>query len=122
MNKKKKKHRQSHWTLPEDYKRYFNASSDEEFKTAHPVGYFFLVMLGLIALLLPAYLFCVAVGIVCGVENGWIVLGFVGGFIFGIGLFNYVAIIIKQFLGHWVSIISFLVGGAMMFASWLLCQ
>lgn len=107
---------------PKDYKHYFNASSDDEFKAAHPVGYFFLVMLGIIALLLPAVLFGIVVGNACGWENGWIMLGCVGGFVFGIGLFNYVAIIIKQFLGHWVSIISFLIGGTMMFAGWFLCR
>lgn len=123
MNKKKKhKNKHSLWMPPKDYKHYFNASSDDEFKAAHPVGYFFLVMLGIIALLLPAVLFGIVVGNACGWENGWIMLGCVGGFVFGIGLFNYVAIIIKQFLGHWVSIISFLIGGTMMFAGWFLCR
>lgn len=115
---KNKKHRKSNWTPPKNYKKYFRASSDEEFKARHPVGYGFLVMLGIVALLLPASVFCVLVG----TESGWVVLGFVGGFIFGIGLFNFVAIIIKQYLGHWVSIISFLVGGFMMYISWLLCR
>ncbi len=76
-------------------------------------------MLGMVALLLPACLFCVLVD---GTKSGWIVLGFVGGFVFGIGLFNFVAIIIKQYLGHLVSIACFLVGGVMMLISWLLCR
>lgn len=37
-------------------------------------------------------------------------LGFGGGFIVGIGLFNFVAIIINQYLVHTVSIGSILVG------------
>ena len=117
MNKKKK-HKKSNWTPPEDYIKYFHASSDEEFKTNHPIGYVFLVMLGMTALLLPAILFCVLVG----TDSRWVMLGFAGGFVFGIGLFNFVAIIIKQYLGHWVSILSFLIGGVMMLASWLLCR
>ena len=113
-----KKNKKSNWSPPKNYKDYFYVSSDDEFKSKHPVGYFFLVLLGLTALLLPAIVFCVLVG----ADSGWIMLGFAGGFVFGIGLFNFVAIIIKQYLGHWVSIISFLVGGIMMLASWLLCR
>lgn len=117
MGKKNKKNK-SKWTPPEDYKDYFYASSDDEFKAKHPIGYGFLVMLGITVLLLPAILFCVLVDS----ESGWIMLGFAGGFVFGIGLFNFVAIIIKQYLGHWVSIISFLTGGTMMLISWFLCR
>jgi len=115
---KKNKRKKSNWTPPEDYRNYFYASSDEEFKSRHPVGYFFLVLLGISALLVPAIVFCVLVG----TESGWMMLGFAGGFVFGIGLFNYVAIIIKQYLGHWVSIVSFFVGSVMMLISWLLCR
>ena len=114
---KKKKHKKSSWTPPKDYKDYFYASSDDEFKAKHPIGYVFLVMLGITVLLLPALLFSIFVG----TDNGWVMLGFAGGFVFGIGLFNFVAIIIKQYLGHWVSIISFLVGSIMMLISWFLC-
>lgn len=117
-NEQKEKNNHSNWTPPENYKEYFYASSDDEFKTAHPVGYFFLVMLALTVLLLPAILFAILVG----TDSGWVLLGCVGGFVFGIGLFNFVAIIIKQYLGRWVSIISFLIGGAMMLASWFLCR
>ena len=117
MSKKKNK-KKSNWTPPKEYKNYFYASSDEEFKAKHPIGYGFLVMLGIVALLLPAIVFCVLVG----TESGWVMLGVAGGFVFGIGLFNFVAIIIKQYLGHWVSIISFLVGGIMMLISWFLCR
>lgn len=115
MSKKKKP---SSWTPPEDFEEFFLLTSDDDFKEKHPVGYFFLVMLGLAALLLPAILFSALVG----TESGWVFLGFAGGFVFGIGLFNYIAIIIKQFLGHWVSIISFLIGGAMMLISYFLCR
>ena len=115
---KKKKHNKSNWTPPKDYKDYFYASSDDEFKAKHPIGYAFLVILGISVLLLPAILFSILVG----TDSGWVMLGFAGGFVFGIGLFNFVAIIIKQYLGHWVSIISFFVGGVMMLISWLLCK
>ena len=115
---KKKSMKKSSWTPPKNYKDYFYASSDDEFKAKHPIGYVFLVILGLAALLLPAIVFSVLVG----TDIGWVMLGFAGGFVFGIGLFNFVAIIIKQYLGHWVSIASFLIGAIMMLVSWLLCR
>ena len=52
-----KKNKKSNWSPPKNYKDYFYASSDDEFKSKHPVGYFFLVLLGLTALLLPAIVF-----------------------------------------------------------------
>ena len=119
MNKKKKRKRKSNWTPPRNYTDFFSPEADQEFKRKHPIGYPALVALGMVALLLPACLFCVLVD---GTKSGWIVLGFVGGFVFGIGLFNFVALIIKQDLGHLVSIVCFLVGGVMMLISWLLCR
>lgn len=115
---KKKKQQKSGWTPPKDYKDYFYASSDDAFKAEHPIGYVFLVILGITVLFLPAILFSVFVG----TDNGWALLGFAGGVVFGIGLFNFVAIIINQYLGHWVSIISFLTGSVMMLIGWFLCR
>lgn len=115
---KKKKHKKSNWTPPEDFRDYFYASSDDAFKAEHPIGYIFLVLLGITVLILPAVVFSTLVG----TDSGWVMLGFAGGFVFGIGLFNFVAIIIKQYLGHWVSIGSFLIGGIMMLISWFLCR
>ena len=115
----KKKQKRSMWLPPKGYQYYFNAASDEEFKARHPIGYGFLVLLAIIVLILPAVLFCVLVG---NGDNGWVMLGFVGGFIVGIGLFNFVAIIIKQYLGHLVSLVCFAVGGGLMVLSWFLCR
>lgn len=110
--------KKSRWFPPEDYASFFFASSDEAFKRKHPIGYVFLVLLGFVALFLPAILFC----LLAGEESGWVMLGFAGGFVVGIGLFNFVAIIINQYLGHLVSILSFLIGGIMMLVSWHLCR
>ncbi len=117
MNKNEE-NKKSNWLPPMGFEYFFKPASDAEFKAKHPIGYAFLVMLGLAVLLLPEVLFCLLVG----TENKWVMLGVVGSFIFGIGLFNFVAIIIKQYLGHLVSIVSFFVGGAMMLVSWLLCR
>jgi len=104
------------WTPPKQFLSFFLASSDDAFKRKHPIGYGFLVILGLTALLLPAVLFSLwAVP-----EGDWAMLGFFGGMVFGTGLFNLVAIIIKQYLGHWVTLLSFAIGSLMMLLSWLL--
>ncbi len=92
-------------------------SSDADFKRAHPVGYVFLVALGIVALLLPYCVYALYTLIVLSAASGWLILGGVGAFIIGIGLFNFVAIIIKQYLGHWVSILSFLIGGILVAVS-----
>lgn len=113
-----KKSKKTKWIPPTGYEYYFRPESDEIFKAKHPVGYFFLVLLGITVLIMPGVLFCLLVG----TESNWVLLGFIGGFIFGIGLFNFVAIIIEQYLGHLVSIVSFAVGGVIMLVSWLLCR
>ena len=107
---KVKNNKPSKWKPPKNYRYYFD-----------PIGYKFLLALGIVALVLPMYAFILCVGLLKGEGNGWEVLGAIGGFIFGIGLFNFVAIIIKQYLGHWVSIICFLLGGGLMALSWFLC-
>ncbi|MBQ2662229.1 MAG: hypothetical protein IJF80_06230 [Clostridia bacterium] len=118
---KVKNNKPSKWKPPKNYRYYFDPDSDAEFKAEHPIGYKFLLALGIVALVLPMYAFILCVGLLKGEGNGWEVLGAIGGFIFGIGLFNFVAIIIKQYLGHWVSIICFLLGGGLMALSWFLC-
>lgn len=125
MGKKTKKNKKkSNWTPPKGALAYFYASSDDEFKAEHPIGYFFLVLLGITALLMPVIIFMYyyIVYVVPVTESpAWMILGWIGSFIIGIGFFNFVGIIIKQYLGHLVSILSFLLGGIMVALSlWLM--
>ena len=105
------------WFLPKGSAAYFHMESDADFQRRHPVGYVFAVLLGISALLLPAIVFCIYITWHYQDTTYHIMLGCVGGFIVGIGLFNFVAIILHQYLGHLVSILSFLLGGAMMAVS-----
>ena len=111
MGRRSKK-KKTGWTPPKGASAYFFASSDEDFKRRHPVGYFFLVLLGIAALMAPVVVYLIFAMPIAG-NSPWFMLGWVGAFIMGIGLFNFVAIIIDQYLGHWVSILSFLLGGAL---------
>lgn len=117
---RKKKEKKNKWLPPQNADSYFLPSSDDEFKSKHPIGYFFLVSLGLTVLLLPSIFYSFYATIILSSESGWVILGWIGGFFIGIGLFNFVAIIIKQYLGYWVSIISFILGIILILISLLL--
>lgn len=114
-----KNNQKGFWLPKKGSKAYFKANSDDEFKKKHPIGYGFLVALGIFALLLPMglYVFYCALK---GYNSAWMVLGYLGCFIVGTGLFNFVAIIIKQYLGHLLSLICFLVGGGLIALSLIL--
>ena len=93
---------------------YFTPESDEWFKKKHPVGYGFLVALGIFAFVLP--LLCLLVYFVSAGEGdepvgGWAILAILGCIAMGVGLFNLVAIIIKQYLGHTLTAICLGGGG-----------
>jgi hypothetical protein len=115
-SKKKNRKKKNNWTPPKGSSAYFSAASDDEFKKKHPIGYFFLVLLGITALLLPVLIYLIFV-LPYDINSPWIMLGWVGGFVIGIGLFNFVAIVIKQYLGHIVSILSFIIGGILIWIS-----
>ena len=99
---------------PKGAAAFFSPTSDDAFKRAHPVGYRFLVALGLVALLGPMALWTalLVIGRLPAV-GAWPLLGAFGAFLFGIGLFNDVAIIIRQFLGHLLSIVCFAIGAVL---------
>lgn len=109
-NKRKQGKKTSKWLPTKGASAFFSPESDFEFQANHPVGYTLLVLLGIVALFLPVVLYLIFV-IPLEINSPWMVLGFVGSFIIGVGLFNFVAIIIRQYLGHLVSVFSFLIGG-----------
>ena len=105
------------WFPPKGSAAFFLMESDAEFQRRHPVGYVFAVLLGIFALLLPMIMYAFLVLPLAAPISFGGILGLAGGFVFGIGLFNFVAIILHQYLGHLVSILCFLIGGAMMAVS-----
>lgn len=99
---------------------YLSRESDYEFKTHHPILYKFVVGLGLLSLFVPMFGFLVIATLLAPQSNAWMLLGLVGSFVFGVGLFNFVAIIMKQYLGLKLSIMTFSIGLALMVISILL--
>ena len=105
------------WFPPKGSAAFFLMESDADFQRRHPVGYVFAVLLGIFALLLPEIVYLLLLLPPQAPPSFGVFLGMAGGFIFGIGLFNFVAIILHQYLGHLVSILSFLIGGVLMAVS-----
>ena len=108
------------WFPPKGSAAFFHMESDFEFQRRHPVGYVFAVLLGIFALLLPMTVYVLVVLPPHSPPGSGVFLGMAGGFVVGIGLFNFVAIILHQYLGHLVSILCFLIGGALMAVSFAL--
>ena len=102
------------WFPPKGSAAFFSMESDAEFQRRHPVGYVLAVLLGIFALLLPMGVYCLLLLPPETPPSFGVFLGMAGGFIVGIGLFNFVAIILHQYLGHLVSLLCFVIGGAMM--------
>jgi len=105
------------WFPPKGSAAFFLMESDADFQRRHPVGYVFAVLLGIFALLLPEIMYLLVLLPPHAPPSFGVFLGMAGGFIFGIGLFNFVAIILHQYLGHLVSILCFLIGGVLMAVS-----
>lgn len=115
--------------VPKNAAEYFNPKADESFKRLHPVGYYILIAIGLTALLLPQILYAVYILLIDPIEqirpdvtllDGFLFFtGWFGCLIFGVGLFNIVSAWIHQHLGHKLTIICSLLGGAMVTLSLL---
>ncbi len=104
-----------HMLPPKGASAFFSPAADESFRRAHPTGYLFLVALGITALCGPGILLTVIIACSQRLDNAgaWPFVGWIGAFIVGIGLFNLVAIIIRQYLGHLLTILCFLIGGGL---------
>lgn len=99
---------------PKNKWEFFSAASDTDFKMLHPVGYNVLLAIGLVALLLPQIVYIAYVLFIRPAPEEWtIMLGYVGTFLIGIGLFNIVGAWIHQYLGHLLTVICLVDGAAM---------
>ena len=107
---------------PKNKWEYFSAASDEDFKRLHPVGYKWLCGIGITALMLPQIIYLAYCLFINPAPDEWtLMLGYVGTFIVGIGLFNIVAGWIHQYLGHMLTAVCLLGGTALtLFSMYLL--
>lgn len=97
---------------PKNYAEFFSRSSDNDFKRAHPVGYVFLLLIGMFVLFTPMVAYIAYIIFINPCPNEWtIMLGWAGTFAIGVGLFNIVGAWIHQYLGHGVTL-GCILGGA----------
>ena len=107
--------------LPKHAASYFSMDSDERFKREHPKADPLLAFIGGAALLLPLLsLIAVTQFVIPAPNSPWLMLGCLGSFVFGIGLFNIVAAWLHQYLGHAVTAICLSLGALMTAASCLI--
>lgn len=84
---------------------YFDPSSDDAFKKAHPIKYGVLVICAIAALILPLVILLLLTEIwFPAPDSGFLLLAMAGAFIIGIGFFNIVSAWFGQYLGHLVTV------------------
>lgn len=95
--------------------------ADVSFHSKHPVAYVLLLTLGLIVFCLPWLAFAVGVRYLLpeAWDSGWMWLGVAGGFVAGVGLFNFIGAWLHQYLGHVFTLLC-VGGGTLMMAVSLL--
>lgn len=104
-----------YWRIPSDANAafWFTPMSDVEFQAAHPKLYGLLVAIGITLLVLPSAVYIVLIEVLhADSYSGWILLGGIGSFIMGIGLFNVVGAWLHQYLGHIVTLVT--IGGGLL--------
>lgn len=105
---------------PKNIWAYFLPNSDDEFKARHPKAYFWLRILGVLALFIPQICFVAVVFFVFLTEtctNAFVLIGYIGSFMVGVGLFNIVAAFVHQYLGHKLTVICIFGGGLLVAVS-----
>lgn len=107
--------------LPKNAASYFSRDSDIRFQLEHPKAYPLLEFIGGTALLLPMLVLIAITQFVIPAPNSpWLMLGCLGSFVLGVGLFNIVAAWLHQYLGHAVTVSCLLTGAAMVAVSCLI--
>lgn len=82
----------------------------------HPKCYLFVSLLSIAVFFLPSVIFFLCLFNDYRNEP-WLVIGWLGSTVFGLGLYNLLSIILNQYLGHLISIATLTVGGALVLLS-----
>ena len=112
----------NYWKLPKDVKNCFSPKQEKILKEKYGVFYTIHTILSIVILLIPFIVFLIIapsnafepttqIGNLCGAVGG--IFGLIGSFSIGISLVNIFMAFIKQYLGHWVTLIA-LIGGFML--------
>ncbi|MBO5050972.1 MAG: hypothetical protein J6D31_02140 [Clostridia bacterium] len=92
-------------------KSHDGATYTEWLQKHHPARYRLILLLGIIVLFLPisAWLI-ITLGIFPTPNSAFLIFGVIGSFLLGIGLFNLCAKMLRQYMGHAVTALCFLLG------------
>ena len=114
MSKKKAKKKRSNWGVPKNAAAFFDPHYDDEFKAKHPILYWLTVVAIVVVVMIgpTIYFFlCSKIQSTMSVfELPFWIVGFISSFGVSIGFANLFMIVHKQYLGHYVTLWSFLIG------------
>ena len=111
----KKKIKKNNWAPPKNAAEFFDPHYDDDFKAAHPF-LFFLTVVAIIILVVIPPIACLCIMAAIGadinslVELIVLIFGLVSSMGISIGICNVFMILYKQYLGHYVTIFSLLIG------------
>ena len=114
MSRKRKKGR-SNWGIPKNASDYFDPHYDDDFKSKHPILFWLTVVAMIVIVLIGPYVYITLISGVMPDDYSLLyiiplILGFIFSFGISIGIANLFMIVHNQYLGHGVTVISFLVG------------
>ena len=111
-----------YWKIPTNAKQYFSPKYEKKLKEKYGVWYTFHTFLSILIPFIPLVIFFVVSpsnafnpstqsdNIIGGIGG---IIGVIGSFSIGVGLVNVFMCFIKQYLGHWVTILT-IVGGILL--------
>ncbi len=113
---KKNKGKQNNWKIPKNAADYFHPHYDDDFKAEHPLLYWLTVIAIIAGVMVgPAIYLFFCSGIQTTFNDNAIefiawAVGFVASMGISIGILNIFMILHKQYLGHYVTLFSFVIG------------
>ena len=113
---KNKSNKKNNWKIPKNTVKYFDPHYDDVFKAKHPILYWLTVVVIIIGVMVGPtiyLLFCSSIqstfNVVLFELIVWII-GFISSFGISIGILNLFMILHRQYLGHYVTLVSFAIG------------
>ena len=95
--------------------RYYEDDADEALKLAHPLLYYAFSVLGTVLFLGFVIGFGLVTRLVIGVSSPWLVLGYLGSAALSIGIYSLAMTLVRQYMGHFLTLL-LTVGGALLVA------
>ena len=111
-----------YWKIPRNAKKFFSPKQEKELKAKYGIWYTFHTILSIVILFTPFFIFLflspsnafeptTQSGNLLGAIGG--IIGLIGSFSIGVGLVNIFMTLVKQYLGHIVTLVA-IVGGILL--------